>query len=123
LTSGPNFALIKEDIAPRGRCTGKSVEDTNIMRDRMYYSKEAQTRAQRDRLLMVAVVSLLGVAIGAVVMLLFAPRSGDETRQTIANAVGDAVERSGEASQAAVKQLNEELNELRQRLESRGDAR
>lgn len=93
------------------------------MRDRMYYSKEAQSRAQRDRLLMVAVVSLLGVAIGAIVMLLFAPRSGDETRQTIANAVGEAVERSGEASQAAVKQLNEELKELRQRLESRGDAR
>jgi gas vesicle protein len=93
------------------------------MRDRIYYSKEAQQRAMRERLLIVAIVSLIGVAAGSVIMLLLAPRSGDETRQAIASAVTDAVERSGEASQTAVKQLNEELRELRQRLEARSDAK
>ncbi len=89
------------------------------MHDRMYYSKEAEQRGQRERLLMVIVFSLLGLAAGAVVMLLFAPRSGDETRQGIAEAVNDAVERSGEASQTAMKQLNDEIKDLRKRIDSR----
>lgn len=89
------------------------------MHDRMYYSKEAELRAQRERTLMVAIVLLFGLAIGAMLMLLFAPRSGDETRQGIAEAVNEAVERSGEASQTTVKQLSDELKDLRKRIESR----
>lgn len=89
------------------------------MHDRMYYSKEAEQRAQRERLLMVAIVSLLGVAAGAVLMLLFAPRSGDETRQGISDAMNEAVERSSEAMQPAVKQINDELKDLRKRIEAR----
>jgi gas vesicle protein len=93
------------------------------MRDRIYYSKEAQQRANRDRFLLVAIVSLIGVAGGALIMLLLAPRSGDETRQQIASAVSEAAERSGEATQQAVKQLNEELRELRQKIEARTDGK
>lgn len=89
------------------------------MHDRMYYSKEAEQRAQRERLLMVAVVSLLGVAAGAILMLLFAPRSGDETRQGISDAVNEAVERSGDAMQPTLKQLSDDLKDLRKRIESR----
>lgn len=88
------------------------------MRDRMYYSKEAQSRATRERWLIVVVVSLLGIAAGSLVMLLLAPRSGDETRRLISQTVTDAAERSSEATQTAVKQLSEELKELRQRMDN-----
>lgn len=89
------------------------------MNSRMYYSKEAEQRAMRERVLVIAIVSLVGIAVGSVIMLLLAPQSGDETRQNIGKAVGDAVERSSEATQAAVKQLNDEIKELRQRIDSR----
>lgn len=93
------------------------------MRDQIYYSKEAEQRASRDRLLLVAIVSLIGVAGGALIMLLLAPRSGDETRHQLGSAVSDAVERSSDATQQAVKQLNEELKELRQKIEARTDGK
>lgn len=88
------------------------------MRDRMYYSREAEQRALRERWLIAIVVSLLGLTIGSLIMLLLAPRSGDETRRLILQTVTDAAERSSEATQAAVKQLGEELKELRQRMDN-----
>lgn len=57
------------------------------MSDRVYYSREAEQRAQRDNLLLALMVMAFGLGIGAVLALLLAPRSGDEMRRAIADEV------------------------------------
>ncbi len=57
------------------------------MSDRVYYSREAEQRAQRDTLLLALMVLAFGLGIGAVLALLLAPRSGDEMRRALADEV------------------------------------
>lgn len=57
------------------------------MTDRIYYSREAEQRAQRDSLLLALMVLAFGLGIGVVLALLLAPRSGDEMRRAIADEV------------------------------------
>lgn len=57
------------------------------MSDRIYYSREAEQRAQRDSLLLALMVLAFGLGIGVVLALLLAPRSGDEMRRAIADEV------------------------------------
>jgi gas vesicle protein len=67
--------------------------------DRIYYSQSAAMRAQRDRTMLAIVVLGLGLGIGAAMALLFAPRSGDETRRELgreANRVTDNLQREFE---------------------------
>lgn len=57
------------------------------MSDRIYYSRDAEARAQRDNLLLALMVLAFGLGIGALMALLLAPRSGDEMRRAIADEV------------------------------------
>ncbi len=57
------------------------------MSDRIYYSREAEQRAQRDSLLLALMVLAFGLGIGVVLALLLAPRSGDDMRRAIADEV------------------------------------
>jgi hypothetical protein len=57
------------------------------MSDRVYYSREAEQRAQRDNLLLALLVLAFGLGIGVVIALLMAPRSGDEMRRAISEEV------------------------------------
>lgn len=58
------------------------------MSDRIYYSREAEQRAQRDNVILALMVLVFGLGIGVVIALLLAPRSGDEMRRAIADEVG-----------------------------------
>lgn len=53
--------------------------------DRIYYSKEAEELAGRQRFILVIVAIALGVGLGSVVALLLAPQSGSKTRQQLGN--------------------------------------
>lgn len=55
------------------------------MRDRIYYSRDAEMIAQRNRLLLALIAALLGGSIGAIMALLFAEQRGDEVRSQIAD--------------------------------------
>jgi hypothetical protein len=57
------------------------------MSDRVYYSREAEQRAQRDNVLLALMVLTFGLGIGVVIALLLAPRSGDDMRRAIADEV------------------------------------
>lgn len=61
------------------------------MSTRMYYSQEAEQQAQRERLTLALLASLLGLSLGAVLAFLFAPQSGDKTRQQLGEQVEHAV--------------------------------
>jgi gas vesicle protein len=55
------------------------------MQNRIYYSRDAEMIAQRNRLLLALVAALLGGSIGAIVALLFAEQRGEEIRGNIAD--------------------------------------
>ena len=61
------------------------------MNDRIYYSKEAEELAAQQRTILALVVMLLGLGLGAVVALLFAPRKGDDIRKDIADQAGTLI--------------------------------
>lgn len=58
------------------------------MNERVYYSREAEQRAQRDRMLVALVATALGVGLGTVIALILAPQPGEETRNQIGQQVG-----------------------------------
>ncbi|MFQ3566788.1 MAG: YtxH domain-containing protein [Aggregatilineales bacterium] len=89
------------------------------MSDRMYYSREAEERANRERMITIITFLLLGVGIGAALALLFAPRSGERTREQISSTVTETLEQSERNLGETVKQLSRDLLELRKSIEDR----
>lgn len=53
--------------------------------DRIYYSKEAEELAGRQRFILVITAIALGVGFGSVIALLLAPQSGTKTRQQLSS--------------------------------------
>jgi gas vesicle protein len=62
---------------------------------------------------------LLGVAIGAGIALLFAPRSGADTRRVIGNQVRRAGERARDAATEVADSVTSQANEVRDRVAQR----
>ncbi len=93
------------------------------MNDRIYYSREAEARATRERAAAIVVFLALGLGIGAALALLFAPKSGDKIREEISKTMGEGIERGGEATNSALKQLSKDLNDLRKSVEDRLESR
>jgi hypothetical protein len=85
------------------------------MSSRMYYSHEAEQRARRERALLVVAFMALGLALGAIVALLFAPESGDRVRHTIS----DTLQEGAEATREALQRLEKEFGELRRQVDDR----
>jgi hypothetical protein len=90
------------------------------MNDRMYYSKEAEQRARQQLAGMARVGMALGVGIGAVTALLFAPRTGDETRKALGEQIGLVYDNGREATGTALEALRKEFERLRSEVEERG---
>lgn len=76
------------------------------MSQRTYYSDEARQEAQIKNTIIVAVCLALGATIGTVIAMLFAPQSGDETREQLE-----------EASSSAFNRLQKQVDELRKQVE------
>jgi len=91
---------------------------------RTYYSREAEMRAAREKAALTFVFLLLGLGIGTALALLFAPRSGEETRHDISHATEGALNQGRDAVNPALKRLEKEFAELRKRVDDRiGDLR
>ena len=78
------------------------------MSQRTYYSEEAKQQAQLKTTVIVALCLALGATIGTVIAILFAPQSGDATREEL-----------GDATNSALNNLQNQVNDLRKRLEDR----
>ena len=89
------------------------------MNDRVYYSRDAEVRAQRERAATVTIFLALGLGIGAVLALMFAPKSGDKTRAELASTLGDNMDPVREATSKAVKNLEKDFADLRKKVEDR----
>jgi len=76
---------------------------TNNLNNRMYYSRETQEQAQRERFVLALIVLALGVGFGAAVALLFAPQTGDRTRRVLTDSVGSVVEKVRDEVEERIK--------------------
>jgi gas vesicle protein len=90
-----------------------------MMNERTYYSREAEQKAQMERTMLAALVLAFGLGVGAALMLLFAPRSGDKTRQALADQVEQVYEKGGKEASHALKDLRKEFEHLRSDVEDR----
>lgn len=89
------------------------------MSNRIYYSDEAESRAKREQALIAIVVMGLGVGIGALIALLFAPKSGEAVRSHLGQAVDEAMSEGREVSQQTLERLEQEISDLREQVSAR----
>ncbi len=88
------------------------------MNDRIYYSRDAEMQAMRERNTAILAFLLVGMAVGTVLALLFAPRSGEKTRAELSDALEDSFHEGRKASSDAIDRLEKEFADLRKRLEN-----
>lgn len=89
------------------------------MNDRMYYSRDAEMRANRERLAAVSIFLALGLGIGAVLALMFAPKSGDKMRAELSSTLDERIDPVRDATNKAVKNLEKDFSDLRKKVEER----
>jgi gas vesicle protein len=87
------------------------------MPDRIYYSEEARRLMERRQLMGVLAAFSLGLIIGSALALLFAPQEGEKTRQIMRDTLEEGFERGRRATDDALSQLEDEIPNLRARVE------
>lgn len=89
------------------------------MSERRYYSYEAEQQAKREQAISALVFLALGLGMGAVMALLFAPKSGDKARQELMSTAEDTFEDGRETTNRALDRLQRSFDDLRDRVEDR----
>jgi gas vesicle protein len=87
--------------------------------ERIYYSHDAEMQETRNRTIFTIIFMTLGLGLGAVVALLFAPASGKDTRDEIAGNVEDGVQTGRDKLEPTMKKLEKEFSEFRKSVEER----
>lgn len=83
------------------------------MNQRMYYSEEARERAQREKGMIVLLMLTLGVGIGTALALLFAPKSGEDMRDDLMDAVNHRFSGIDDQLADLRKKIKERVPEIR----------
>ena len=89
------------------------------MSNRIYYNREAEMQAMREKTVMAVVLTAVGLAIGALVALLFAPARGDQTRENIAHTFEEGIKEGRSTVEPVISRLQHDIADLRERLEDR----
>ena len=87
--------------------------------DRIYYSHDSEKHAMRAMIRLTLLFLVIGVGIGAVLALLFAPTSGKKTRAELAKTVEDGWQTGRDAVEPMVKHLEQDFDELHKNVEER----
>lgn len=87
--------------------------------ERIYYSRDAEMQAMRHRTIFTLLFMTLGLGLGAVLALLFAPSSGKDTRNEIAGNVEDGLQAGRHNLEPTMKKLEKEFAEFRKTVEER----
>ncbi len=86
---------------------------------RVYYSQDAAMQAMRNRTILTVIFLMFGLGIGAAFALLFAPASGETTRQDFAKGIEDKLTTGRESIEPVIKRLEAEFAELRKNVDER----
>jgi hypothetical protein len=87
------------------------------MSDRVYYSREAEERAARQRMVAVLVFLAVGLGIGAAVAMLFTPE-GKKARLKAGEALGDGLETGKKRVSKTMHQLEDEYPGVLRKFEN-----
>lgn len=71
------------------------------MSERMYYSHDAEMRAQRQKLITVFLTVALSLSVSTIVTLLLAPRKGEDIRRMVGEQLNEVAETVKERVQDA----------------------
>ncbi len=82
---------------------------------RKYYSSEARSQAMRERKMIAIIAMALGLAIGGIIALLFAPESGEELREDLGEYAEDALK----SGRKTASRLGNNLHDAREAIEDR----
>jgi len=77
--------------------------------DRVYYSHDAEIHAVREMTRLMALCLIVGLGIGVVLALLFAPTSGKKVRDDLTKTVGQGWNNGRDAVEPMVKRLEEKF--------------
>ncbi|GEM_PF-431094 len=91
--------------------------------NRIYYSREAEIQARRERMTTVMLFMVLGLGIGTAMALLLAPSSGKEIRSELSSTLEGGLDTGREAASTTISRLEKEFAELRKRVEERVNER
>ena len=86
---------------------------------RIYYSRDAEMQVAREQLALTLVCILLGLGIGGILALLFAPSSGKQIRDELAHSLESSVNSGRERVEPAVSHIQKDLGDLRHKVEAR----
>ena len=89
------------------------------MSERIYYSSEAEERANQQRTILALTMLALGLGLGGIFALLFAPSKGEEVCKAISEAASQAYEDSRESTAKTVDSLQKDIDKLRKDVEDR----
>ncbi len=87
--------------------------------ERIYYSHDAERHAMRVMIGLTLLCLTVGLGIGGVLALLFAPQSGKKIRAELAKTVEDGWQSGREAAEPMVKHLEKDFAELHKNVEER----
>ena len=86
---------------------------------RIYYSRDAEEKAVRQITMWAVLWVALGLAVGAVMAILFAPSAGKKTRHSLTKNLEEGWNSGQDTIEPVVKRLEKEMGELRQSVEDR----
>jgi hypothetical protein len=87
------------------------------MSDRIYYSREAEERAQRQRMVAVLVFMALGLGIGTIIAMMFTPE-GQKARKKVSKAVEQSLDTGREKVSDVMSDLEDEFPGVLRRFET-----
>ena len=85
--------------------------------DRIYYSHGAKMRAVREMARATLLCLMVGLGIGAVMALLFAPSSGKKIRAQLAKSMEQGLNHGRDAVEPMVKRVEKEFDGLHKSIE------
>lgn len=91
------------------------------MSSRTYYSEEAAERARKQQGATIVVVMVLGLALGAIIAILYAPREGRKTREMLGEELGGSLDSGRDLADDAIKDTVKKLDEQYRTLRSEMD--
>ena len=89
------------------------------MNNRIYYSEEAAEHARRKQTAGAVMAMLIGMSVGAILALLYAPQEGSTTRHQINDTAEDYYENGRDSTKSALHRLQQEFNDFREQMEDR----
>lgn len=87
--------------------------------ERIYYSHGAEVQARRRMTIVMLVCLSTGVGVGMTIALLFAPNTGEKTRQNLTDNLEEGLQNGRESLDSFIKRLEGQFNDLHKNVEER----